>query len=214
MSCNCANGAATKFTKAAAQYEKRYRRRGLDGAQEQMLRGLKTQGIEGRSVFDIGGGVGALDLELLLAGAASARVIDAAPGMIESARRLAGQLALSEKMEFQAAEFLSVADTQPEADIILLDKVLCCFEDPQKLIKASAPKARLLYAVSFPRDNVIAKFVFKGTAFLGKLLRWSFYPCYHAPSTLSRWINDEGFSEAFSARTPIWQILVFRRGKG
>ncbi|HUI63892.1 MAG TPA: methyltransferase domain-containing protein [Bacteroidota bacterium] len=214
MSCNCANGAALKFTKAAAHYERRYRRRGLDTAQKHLVRGLKAQGIEGLSLFDIGSGVGALDLELLKAGAASARVMDAAPGMIESARRLANKMALSEKMDFRAEEFLSVADVQPEADIVLLDKVLCCLENPKKMIGASASKARRLYAVSFPRDSFIAKIVFKGTALLGRLLRWSFYPSYHEPSALAGWIKDEGFSEAYSGRTVIWQILVYRRENG
>jgi len=56
----------------AAADAKRYRRKGLDATSRRIVDFLKEQGVEGRTVLEVGGGVGAIQIELLKAGAARA----------------------------------------------------------------------------------------------------------------------------------------------
>ena len=46
--------------------------------------------------------------------------------------------------------FLALADQLEPADIVTLDKVICCYADMRRLLDQSAGKARKLYAASEP----------------------------------------------------------------
>src|SRR5437764_12473242 len=57
---------------------RRYRRRGLDRAARRIVGFLTNGGVDGDSVLEVGGGVGAIQLELLKAGAARATNVEPA----------------------------------------------------------------------------------------------------------------------------------------
>ena len=48
--------------------------------------------------------------------------------------------------------FVDLADDIPDADIVTLDRVICCYDDMPKLVKLSAQKTKKLYGVVYPRD--------------------------------------------------------------
>ena len=45
---------------------------------------------------------------------------------------------------------MEVAARVPSADVVVLDKVICCYPDMPALVQASAAKARRLYAIVVP----------------------------------------------------------------
>jgi len=165
-------------------------------------------------VLEIGCGVGGLQLELLRSGARSALGMDVSAGMITQAERLAQAAGLSGKVTYRTADFMETAEGVPGADVVVLDKVLCCSPDALGLIRKSAAKARKLYAVSFPRDGFLAKAAFTVPWYLGRLLRWSFYPFYHEPLILERAIVAAGWQPVVRSTTPVWQIVVFSPANG
>src|SRR6266704_373506 len=60
------------FSERSARAEaKRYRRKGLDATSRRIFDFVKKQGVEGRTVLEVGGGIGAIQIELLKAGAGS-----------------------------------------------------------------------------------------------------------------------------------------------
>jgi predicted RNA methylase len=65
--------------RTARRDAKRYRRKGLDDTAGVMVDFLRRRGLEGASVLEIGGGVGALETELLRAGAAQAVNVEPSP---------------------------------------------------------------------------------------------------------------------------------------
>src|SRR6266850_7340459 len=83
--CACAIG--NEFGEASARSELRsYRKSGPPRTTRWLLDGLRGDGVDGLTVLDIGAGVGAVHLDLLKAGAASAIDVDGSPAFVGVAR--------------------------------------------------------------------------------------------------------------------------------
>jgi magnesium-protoporphyrin O-methyltransferase len=199
------------FSTHAARYARKFRRNGLDRPQRMILRELEIGGVEGKTILEVGCGVGGLHLTLLMKGANSALGNDLSNGMIEEAMKLSKEFGVDERVSYRLGDLVTGNGSIPQRDIVILDKVLCCYADPAKLIEISAAKAVELYAVSYPRESWLAAVGFGFVQWMGTLLRWSFHPYYHKPDWLERLIRNQGLTEIGSATTPIWQIKLFRR---
>jgi hypothetical protein len=68
--CCTPKGYRTIFSEKSARSEgKRYRRKGLDKISRRIAELVKRGGVEGRTVLEVGGGIGAIEIELVTAGA-------------------------------------------------------------------------------------------------------------------------------------------------
>jgi magnesium-protoporphyrin O-methyltransferase len=210
MTCCSPDGTNKYFSDQAKSYVKRYRKKGLDSTSERLLRGLAKLGVESRTVLDVGCGIGALHLRLLKLGAASAFGVEISEGMLAQAQRLAEEMGMQKCVVYKRGDFVALNGEIEPADIVILDRVICCYENPESLIEASAAKCKALYAVSYPRDNLFGKVSFKSMAWLGEMLRWPFHPYYHDPLLLEQQFHDLGLTEVFSDETPVWRIRILR----
>ena len=212
MRCCTLEGTDKLFSSQARRYAKRFRRRGLDKAQQSIATALERLGVEQKSILEIGCGIGGLHLMLLKRGAISAVGVEISGGMIEKANELATELGVKEKTTYYQGDIIFADGRIPSADIVILDKVLCCHPDPKLLVERSTEKARTLYAVSYPRDNWLARLLFASSEKIGTLFRWSFHPFYHKPSLLDSMIVSQGLAVVYSETTLIWQVKIFRKG--
>jgi len=87
--------------KQARRDARRYRRKGLDRAAQWIVDTVRDQGVEGATVLEPGGGVGAIELELLKAGAARSVVVELSPGYDGEARELAREAGLGEMVKLE-----------------------------------------------------------------------------------------------------------------
>ena len=63
--CCTPKGYRTIFSEKSTQSEaKRYRRKGLDMLSRRIAELVKARGVEGRTLLDVGGGIGAIEIEL------------------------------------------------------------------------------------------------------------------------------------------------------
>jgi hypothetical protein len=95
--------------------------------------------------------------------------------------------------------------------VTLLDKLVCCYEDVDALVRVSTAKTKNLYALSHPRQNLLTEFAFKSHIALARLFKWKFHPFWHDWEKLRENIQHFGFELIYSNATPMWQVLVFRR---
>lgn len=204
-------GTNSFFSKHAKRYAKKFRRKGIDKPSRKLVEGLTDIGVESKSILEVGCGVGGLHLTLLKRGATSARGIDVSEGMLAAARLLAEEMGLDDKVQYHCDDFVHMNGELSPADIVVMDKVICCYEDPVKLINKASKNCRSLLAVSYPRKSWIGYMIFHIPSKLGELLRWSFRPFYHSTVFIEHTIRQEGFAEAFCTTTPIWQIQIYRR---
>lgn len=214
---SCCNGAEVCgptnrfFSRWSRRYTKSFRRSGLDKTQRYLLEGVRKEPIASKEVLDIGCGVGALHLTLLLEGAAAATGVDISEGMLDEAKKFAEENRLQEKTRYLLGDFVEESRVTGDADITLLDKVVCCYKDYEVLLERSAAKTRSIYAVSHPKNSVLMRSIFTLQIFVLKLFRGSFYPFWHDWNDVHRRILSYGFQLIYSNSTIAWQVLVYKR---
>lgn len=195
----------------ARRCSRRFARKGLEPSQKQLMDGLTSSGFRGASVLDIGCGTGYFHQRLLKAGAASAVGIDLSVNMLVEARAQARQQGLAERTDYQKGDFVELADTLQAADIVILDKVICCYPDADALVQRSARMARRVYAFTVPRDRRSVRLVmFAGRVFLA-LICCRFRSYIHDLRGIDRGLTALGFVRAFEESTFAWRTRVYAR---
>ncbi len=217
MSCCCApNCAALEgtnkfFNTQARRSEKYFKKKGLRKEQKYLAAGIRQSGMREAEILEIGCGVGGLHLSLLKDSAAKATGFDISEKMIATARKLSAEMGLQDRAQYWRGDFVAMHNEAPVADVTILDKVICCYENAPELIARSTAKTRRIYAVSYPRQNPFVKLVFRSTKFFFKLFRQAFQPYYHEPERIQKWIAEAGFEKVYENETFVWLIQIFER---
>ncbi len=199
------------FTRRSARYLRRFRKRGLAREQKLLLRGIGEIPPGGWSVLEIGCGIGALVLHLLRAGATTATLIDAAAGMIRNAGLLLSDSGYAGRADLITGDFLEVGAGVAPADIVVLDKVVCCYGDIDRLLDLSLSKTRQLCALTWPRDLFSLRAAAAMLQLLARLLGWKFHPFWHDWKSMRGSILAAGFSPVYEGNAGVWSVGVFRR---
>ena len=122
MTCCQCQGIEVQFnSREAAKKLADYQKNGPAGTTRILIAALKEAGVEGRTLLDIGGGIGAVQMELLKAGARGAASVEASTAYIEAARQEARRQGLQDRIQFHHGDFVELADGLPSADIVTLD---------------------------------------------------------------------------------------------
>jgi len=103
-----------------------------------------AEGVAGASVLDIGGGVGVLHHELLQVGAASATGVDGSAAYIDAAMEEAQMQGHAGRVGYHHGDFVAVAKDIEPAEVVTLDKVICCYHDVEGLVGLSSRRATRL----------------------------------------------------------------------
>jgi magnesium-protoporphyrin O-methyltransferase len=211
MNCCTLEGTDKFFNAQAGRYKKYFQKKGLHKEQKYLVEGIRRSGMQDAEILEIGCGIGGLHLSLLKDGAAKATGFDISEKMIGTARKLSAEMGLQERTQYRHGDFVAMHDGAPAADVTILDKVICCYEDVSELIAHSTAKTRRIYAVSYPRQNPFVRLVFKATKFFLKLFRQAFHPYYHEPKQIQSCIVEAGFEKVYEKETMVWLVQVFRR---
>jgi magnesium-protoporphyrin O-methyltransferase len=99
--------------KRAASQLRKYRENGPIASTQTLIDALKTEGIEGATLLDIGGGIGAIQHELLAAGAAHATSVDASNPYLETAREESIRRGLGDRVTYRHGDFVELAESIP-----------------------------------------------------------------------------------------------------
>ncbi len=214
MSC-CASdqcpGTNRFFSRWSRSYARRFRRKGLEKVQKYLLEGIQKDSVDSKEILDIGCGVGALHLTLLEGGASRAVGIDLAEGMLKQARAIAEEKGFQERTTYVHGDFVREAETLPDADITLLDKVVCCYEDLGSLINHSTRKTRRIYGLIHPRNALLPRWMFKVQIFFSRLIRMQFRPYWHDWQQMNEMIIARGFRPRYERNSIMWNVAVFER---
>jgi len=195
----------------AADHLRAYREKGPVGTTRALIDALAAGGVHGQTVLDIGGGVGAVHHELLHSGAATAVDVDASRAYIAVAREEAERQGHADRVHYLAGDFVALADAVDPADLVALDRVICCYEDMAALVGGSATLARRRYGLVYPRDSWLGRL---GVAFLNaqlRLSRSSFRAYVHRTSEVDAILAAHGLVKVLHQTTLIWQIALYER---
>jgi len=198
-------------TKVAAHDLKRYRKNGPDRTTKLLLDALKNQDVEGMSLLDIGGGVGTIQHELLKAGVESVVSVEPSEAYNEAAAKEAKRQGHRERISQLAGDFVELANETPRSDIVILDRVICCYTNMLSLVSQSSARAKHFYGVVYPRDHFLGKILLVLANFFYWLMRSAYREILHSPTEVDRLIRKAGLKPFFDQETMIWKVVVYRR---
>jgi SAM-dependent methyltransferase len=211
MPCSCCKpDYDAKFDEKGARKDLlSYRKSGADGSTKRLIDALLRHGVEGATLLDIGGGVGAIQLELLAAGAASSLDVDASAAFLATAEHEADARGFRGRVAYRYGDFVELADEVDAADIVTLDRVICCYPDVEALVGRSVGRARRLYGLVYPVDRWWTRAIGRlGNAML-RLCRNDFRIHVHPDATIERIVRMAGFERSYQHAGWFWQTRVY-----
>lgn len=190
-----------------------YRAHGAQGSTRRLLDALTDEGVESATLLDIGGGVGVLQLELLEAGVASAMDVDASAPFIAVASAEAEERGFAARTEYRHGDFVSLADEIDSADVVTLDRVICCYPDVASLVGRSAGHARRLYGLVYPVDRWWTRAMIGATNLAMRVMRSRYRAYVHPQMLVNRLIGEAGLEPRYHHAGMMWQTAVYARVK-
>jgi magnesium-protoporphyrin O-methyltransferase len=176
-----------------------------------MVAFLRGRGVEGASVLEIGGGIGAVQVELLEAGAARATNLELSPEYEEEAAQLAREHGLASRVERRLGDVVRDPTLAGEADAVVMHRVVCCYPDYDALVGAASERARRYLVMSFPRPRLLIRAGMGAVNLAARALRWDYRTWVHPPRALVAAAERHGLELAAESHGRIWQVAALER---
>ncbi len=189
----------------------RYRSLGPAFTTRRLLAFLRGAGVGGSTVLDIGGGFGAIALELIEHGAAHATLVDASTAYLDAARAEAERRNAGSKLDLVGGDFVALAPGIPAADVVTLDRVVCGYPEKDALIEASATRARRLYGIAYPRDSWWVRLAVRTFNALRRLRRKPFRIYVWPNAEIETAVRRAGLSLKQRTRGLMWVVDLYDR---
>ncbi|MEO8452822.1 MAG: class I SAM-dependent methyltransferase [Gemmatimonadota bacterium] len=218
MTCHCAGcyDLERHFdARSAGKDLQRYREHGADSTTRMLIDALRT--ALGRSnsrevtLLDVGAGIGVIHHELVDANVSEAVHVDAAPAYVEAAREETGRRHHQARVRFVVGDFVAISDAIEAADLVTLDRVICCYADMDGLVRRSAEKARSFYGAVYPRRDWWVRAMVGVQNGLRRLKGSPFRTFLHSPKAIANRLREVGLEPVERRRTLVWEVVVFRR---
>jgi hypothetical protein len=211
VNCCTTTGYGTIFgTKTVERDARRYRRKGLTGTALWILRALTDDGVNERSVLEVGGGIGGLQIELLEAGASHATNVEIIDSYEATARSLIAEHGLEARVERHVADYAQHPEHIPAADIVIMHRVICCYPDPDALTAAACSRARDRIAITLPREAWWVRLAFWGMNAWLRLRRIAFRGYVHRHAQILEVATTHGFHASHHASGPVWESFILQ----
>jgi hypothetical protein len=210
--CSQCAGLERMFDESVAREElELYRNEGPAKETQMLLDAILERGVRGLTLLDIGGGVGAIQHELLKAGVEHGVGVDASTAYLNAARLEAERRGHAERMEYHHGDFVALAPQIEAADIVTLDRVICCYPDVEALVSRSSERARRFYGVVFPRDNAVYRFGQHVMNLYFRITRNPYRLFVHPTQVVEAILFGQGFHRIFRQTTWLWQVMLYER---
>lgn len=212
MPCNCCEITDRAFSESEARSElRRYRKKGPARQTQLLLDAIRSQKLNNADLLDIGGGIGVVHHELLEDVAVSATHVDASSAYIKQARDEAARRGHRERVSFIHADFTDVESRLPSADVVTLDRVVCCYPDFHRLLGAAARHSRQAIALTYPRETWYLRMAWRAMNFFQKLRKDPFRVFLHPISEMDGLLRREGFERVTRRRLFVWEMALYQR---
>ena len=188
-----------------------YRKKGHGRLEREMIAAASADGLAGARVLEIGGGIGTIQAELLEAGAEHGEVIELVQAWEPYARELARDKRLDDRTSFRVADVLDDPEAADPADVVVMNRVVCCSPDGIRLAGIAARLARRTLVFSFPRDTVWIRSGLRVVNGAMRLLGRSFRVFAHPREALLAAAQAEGLTIAESGGGAVWEFAALRR---
>lgn len=212
MTCCHCRATERQFDEAFARRDlKRYRKKGPDKTSRLILEAVRSQSPSEASLLDVGGGIGVLHHELLGGSVASAVHVEASSAYLTAAREEAERRGHRGQVTFTHGDFVELAPELLPAEVVTLDRVVCCYPALDGLVGLSAERASRLLLASYPRSRWWVRL---GNA-IENGIRWlkrdAFRTFVHPEAEIEALLERAGLRRYWDRKTFIWRVVGYRR---
>ena len=211
MGCEHCCGADRLFDLKSAQKELRsYKKRGPRGSTKKLLSLLSVYDQKGKSLLDIGGGIGAIQWEFVKRGGNKTTDVDSSSGYLSVASDYAKEINHNFS-SFIMSDFNDVHKELGRHDIVSLDKVICCYPEYKNLLGNALDKTDTVLALTMPVGGWVSKILAQFTKLYFILSNNPFRTYIHSPKMVHEFIESKGFSQSGKAFSFPWLVRVYER---
>ena len=176
-----------------------------------MVEYLVSRGVEAADVLEVGGGVGAIQLELLKAGVTKTVGVELSSGYEEAAQRLAEAEGFEDRITRRLGDFVEHEHEFEPADIVVMNRVVCCYPWMERMMEAVVNKTGKYLALTFPREKWWMKFVLGLANTFMRLRKCDFRAFVHPVADIESVATSAGFVVRHTDNNLAWQALVLER---
>jgi len=177
-----------------------------------LIEAIRSVGISGMTLLDIGGGIGAIQFELFEDDIRQSTTVEASSAYIQLGQKEAQRSGYGDRITYHHGDYTILADEINATDIITLDRVICCYPDMDKLVDISSSKAAKLYGAVFPRDTWWLKIAgIIALPFFRLFTRSAFTFYVHSNQEIDSIVRRNGLRLLFSRVSGIWKIVLYTR---
>jgi hypothetical protein len=198
--------------KRAASEMRKYRERGPIPSTRALIEALKREGVESATLLDIGGGIGAIQHELLDAGVTHAISVDSSAPYIDAARAESQRRGHDGRVTYLHGDFVDLAGSVDPAEIVTLDRVINVYADWERLAGLAASRAQRLFGLVYPRDTRMVRLVVFAMNLMLSLFRKPVRASVRPGDAVERIVRENGLVPQFARDVgPAWHVAVYRR---
>jgi len=187
---------------------RRYRERGLGGTSRRLVE--LAGDVSGETVLEVGGGIGAIELDLLAAGADRATNVEISGEYEEAAATLLAERGLTERVDRRVADF--VTEPVEPHDVVVMHRVVCCYPDVDRLVGIAAANTRRRLLLTYPRERPWTRAGIAAINFFMRVSGSEFRAFVHPVSRMAAAAQREGLAlERREQPGLIWENAVYQR---
>ena len=201
----------TDFNESACEFCEKYKTQGLSKSSKILFDFILEEGVKGRSVLEIGSGAGGFLVELLKQGASNVVGVDLSPEMVKTATELSQQNGFGDRAKFEQGN--GATSSLPRSDIVIMDKVICCYSDIGSLLKNTTGASQGLLGFVAPRGEGMWKWPLKFGVWLTNLVekrRHKILFYVHSLQDLDKTLRDSGFKLQTKRGSRMWLAFLYK----
>ncbi len=210
--CTYTDSVNSQFGEARARKEaQEYTKHGLNRDSRAIVDAVTKRAVKSASLLEIGGGIGAVTLELLKKGVAQAVNVEASSAYLDTARKLAQQTGVESQVSYRCADFTNDAGQVAPADIVIMHRVVCCYPDASMLVTAAAQHSGRLLVFSYPVDQWYMRLYNRVQNSIRRAKGSAFRMYIHSPQAIFETASAAGLRLVEESASGTWRIAVFER---
>ncbi len=185
-----------------------YRRHGLTDSARRIVEFADSNGLDGASVLEVGGGIGDIQVELLLRGASRTTNLELSGAYEAEAATLLDEKGLQGRATRMLGVDLAVSpDSVEPADIVILHRVVCCYPDYHALLTAAALHARRAVIFSHPPRTWFTRALLGAANVMYRVTRNPYRAFAHSPESMIEVLGQHGFQPRYRHREGTWFVV-------